>query len=382
MKHAKSWLLFLLLGLLLAGCGTNKPRPAEVTLRQRMDIRRAYIGITAEPEVARLFGGARPRWLNGINLPWINFGYDFGGETSTVDQMESAFSDFRAAGINSVRVWIHCDGRGSPLFAEPDGAVTGLPERFLRDFRGMLDAAMAHRIMVMPVLWSFDMAKPQTDISPTAGTHAGLVTDPELTQSYIDNALIPLLREVDGHAALFAWEICNEPEWMVENHGIPKAAVQRFHGMLAAAIHEHGKKPVTTGSAGLKWHTDRLEGALGNWWSDAALQAAHDHPRSRLDFYQVHFYDWMIPWGFDPYAYTPAELGLKKPVMIGEAPGQPAQGVSQKTGETVAYAVRDMLVKAVENRYFGHYFWSWSSHDGAGEWRQIREVTPEFAPQW
>lgn len=302
-------------------------------------------------------------WLNGINLPWINFGRDFGVDKTSGKKMAEAFIKFEAAGVNSVRIWIHCDGRASPLFEKPGGLVTGLPAGFLDDFEAMLDAAHRHGIKVMPALWSFDMVKEHKgEKSPFSGVQQSLLLKDDHLDSYVEKALIPLLKRCDAHPALYAWEICNEPEWMVQDHGMPKEAVQRFHARIAAAIHQHGKKPVTTGSASIKWNSDTVPDGEGNWWSDEALQSVCRDKGAHLDFYQVHFYDWMIKYGYDPYQYTPAELGLDKPVMIGEAPGKPGEN----------YSVEEMLKKARDKGYFGHYFWSYAANDGHGDWEQIK----------
>ena len=39
-----------------------------------------------------------------------------------------------------------------------------------------------------------------------------LLLDVEKLQSYLDNALIPMVRELKDHPALGAWDIMNEPE--------------------------------------------------------------------------------------------------------------------------------------------------------------------------
>lgn len=316
-------------------------------------------------------------WLNGINLPWIDFGQDFGGGSDSGPKIQEAFEKFHSAGINSVRIWIHCDGRRNPLFDEPGGRVIGLPDGFLDDFKTILDAAEKNGIKVMPALWSFDMVKDRShEEFATAGVQNNLLMNDAYLDTYIDNALIPLIDACDTHPALFAWEICNEPEWMVENLNIPLDRVQRFHARIAAVIHQNGKKPVTTGSASIKWNSDKVSGAVANWWSDEAMQSVYSDKDAYLDFYQVHVYGWMLKNGFDPYLYTPEELGLDKPVMIGEAPGTNMVGEDAE-GKEVIYTPLDMLRLAREKGYFGHYFWSYAAFDGHGDWQQIKQAVSE-----
>jgi hypothetical protein len=317
------------------------------------------------------------QWLNGINMPWIDFGKDFGKDSDSERAINEAFRKFSAAGVNSVRFWIHCDGRMNPVFDKPGGRVIGLPDGFLDDFEAMLDSAEEHGILVMPALWSFDMVKNRVhEAGPHAGVQVKLLMEDDYLESYIENALIPLLGRCDSHPALFAWEICNEPEWMVENDDltrIPLQRVQRFHARLAAAVHEHGSKPVTTGSSSIKWNSDTVKKAAGNWWSDEAMQAAYDDPKAYLDFYQIHVYGWMLEHGFDPYIHTPESLGLDKPVMLGEAPGKLMEG-TDTAGKAKKYTPRQMLEAAHSNGYFGHYFWSYAAHDGHGNWDSIKKA--------
>jgi hypothetical protein len=104
---------------------------------------------------------------------------------------------------------------------------------------------------------------------------------------------------------LLAWEIINEPEWSVSGPGyttylVTKTEMRRFCGMIAAAVHANSDTMVTIGAAALKWNSNTMPPAEGNWWSDAALQAAFPSSDAYLDFYQVHYYDWMYnpSWGY------------------------------------------------------------------------------------
>ena len=47
-------------------------------------------------------------WINGVNMPWNHCGNDF-GVSFDYNVYNEGFSRYRAAGANSVRVWVHYD---------------------------------------------------------------------------------------------------------------------------------------------------------------------------------------------------------------------------------------------------------------------------------
>ncbi|MBN1809180.1 MAG: cellulase family glycosylhydrolase, partial [Planctomycetes bacterium] len=273
-------------------------------------------------------------WINGVNVPWGWYGIDAGehptwGAGYNASWFEDFFAQCETHGVNCVRLWIHCDGRASPEF-DGSGYVTGLDATFLGDLEDIFTRAEGHGVMVMPCLWSFDMLDDGTGgAGPYAGLHADLIRDTDKTQSYIDNALVPMVEYFAGTENLFAWEIINEPEWGVTGIGttdeqVSLAEMQRFVGMLAEAIHANSGKMATVGAACLKWNSATVPPAEGNYWTDAAIQGAYASGGAYLDFYQVHYYDWMYnaDWGYDPFQLTKPTTfwQLDKPTIVGECP--------------------------------------------------------------
>ena len=331
------WLipLFLLAGL--------KSAPAGAASLDRINIR------------------GKDLFMNGINMAWNDFGRDLTQYDSAV--FGDMFRKVAEAGGNSVRWWVHCDGQATPTF-DAQGMVTGMPEQAFANMGRILDQAAAYGVLVMPVLWSFDMAN---------SNRAKLITDTAYTNSYIRTVLDPLVRRYHGHPGLLAWEICNEPEWMLDDDGsttqrVTKVQLQRFHGLLAAAIRRADPGAlITTGSASLKWcSTDPA--AKGIYYSDQALRAAvGGDSLARLDFYEVHYYSWMrgSGWTYSPWDKPRAAWGLDKPLIIGEFPAQ---------GEVGYLDAVQMHVASVDSGYAGVMSWAFLDNrsDKVGAWADAR----------
>jgi len=335
---------------------------------------------------ATILYNGKEYYINGINIPWNAFGTDAGshyqwGHLYNPVWFENFFSQCEQYGVNCVRWWVHCDGRSSPEF-DDNGYVTGLDSTFLGDFEDILKRAENHKVMVMPCLWSFDMTKDNTGgAGKYGGKHSDLIRDTTKTKSYINNALIPIVKKFANTPNLFAWEIINEPEWSVNNIDaggagdmVTKIEMQRFCGLIAAAIHNNCNKMVTVGSASLKWCSSRIPPAVLNMWSDSALIAASgNNSKAYLDFYQIHYYDWMYnaDWGYDPFqmspAKTPSYWKLDKAVLIGESPATAGK-----------YTVEQMINNSFTNGYCGIMPWSYNAKDGAGTWDEVKNYLKSF----
>ncbi|WP_221032449.1 immunoglobulin domain-containing protein [Actomonas aquatica] len=326
----------------------------------------------------------RPIWLNGINAAWIDWN-DFGGgrfrEFLTVPGdratrgWDEEIASYAAAGINCARIWIDCDGT-HVLRYDSAGNVTGTVDGFIEDVGRLLDIGQRHGVYIMPVLTSFDHAR-EKNWENTWQNWRDLLANDAKIDTYINNVVIPLVEAYPDHPYLFAWEICNEPEWMytgsAEQRGTTRERVVAFHARVAAAINQHTSKPVTTGTAGWQWMSD-LNGFNGRLYSDASLQAAYDSPDARLDFYQVHYYGWMQSQGASPFDedHTPSyflDAELDRPVIIGECPG-----LAAPTGGALL-SVTDAYQAGWANGYAGVMAWSSSGHDGAGTLPEIAVAT-------
>jgi hypothetical protein len=304
----------------------------------------------------RFFVGDRPIFLNGVNTPWNRWN-EFGGDYDP-EWWEAEFGRLRDARVNCVRVWIHCNGRVSPV-TSADGVVSGVPESFWGQTDHLFEQATASRIYLMPALWSFDFTR-------RAERYKKLLADPDKVQSYIDTVLAPLVERYDKHPWLLGWEICNEPEWMFENAGVETSHVIRMHAMLAAAVHRRSSAYVTTGAACVKWNSD-AEGCEGNHWSNEILRAHHPDgdPRAFFDFYQVHYYPWQDQWFGTPFEKTVEAYGMPddRPIIIGE---MPAKGGSARH------------VQLHENGFDGGFGWTSNGIDRNGRLADLQPALLEF----
>ena len=158
-------------------------------------------------------------------------------------------------------IWIHCDGWFTPAF-DDNGYVTGPDETgtFIKDLARFLDTAYENDILVTLVLWN--------GATSMKNGLRDLVNDDEKLQSYIDNALTPMVKELSTKVSLGAWEIMNEPEgsvainsdgnscfdtsslqgsgagWTGEN--VPMAKFLKFFNRQIAAIKKQDPKALAT----------------------------------------------------------------------------------------------------------------------------------------
>jgi len=100
----------------------------------------------------------------------------------------------------------------------------------------------------------------------------------------------------------------------------------------------------------LKWNSDHGS-AEANYWSDVALQEAYPSQVGKLDFYNVHFYDWMVnpSWGYDPCRGNVSYWGMDKPVVIAELPPTSSY-----------YSASVMMNCALSGGFVGDMFWAYN----------------------
>jgi hypothetical protein len=291
----------------------------------------------------------------GVNLPWIQYGGDFGANAWRPDGgvateaaravAARALGDIAAAGASVVRWFLLCDGRAG-LVTDDRGRLTDLDARVLRDMDAALELAAASGVKIMFVLVDFHWCHRGRRLNGVdLGGRRRVLADRDARARLLDHVVVPIVSTFGSHDAVWAWDVINEPEWVTLGLGtlnparaISRDAMKTFIADTAAAIRGVATQPVTVGLASARW-----------------LPLVASAP---LDFYQVHWYDKLDRHA--PLDRPVSQLGADRPVVLGEFP---TRGSRVEAGEIVR------LARA--HGYAGAFPWSWMADDEATD----REVS-------
>lgn len=370
-------------------------------------------------------------FLSGANVAWNNFARDVGPNPSHPEMSTFAgmFGDVENHEGNTMRLWLHTNGAHTPAW--DDSTVIGPGENTIRDLRAILDEAQRNNVGLIVCLWSFDMLRTSYGPGVTNRAHA-LLTQRDKTESYVHNALVPMVEALSDHPALVAWEIFNEPEGMSHEYGwddirhVAMTDIQRFVNLSAGAIHRTDSTALVTNgawsfsvltetglpSAGAKRpepdalrsdqvraiqhhlsRGDRLpvseaearsyyRGFLAakqqpqNYYRDDRLIDAGGDEDGTLDVYTVHYYEW-AGTEQSPFHHPAEQWGLNKPIVIGEFfLGGSHDGSGDGEPDSV-YGVRwqDLYTSLYDHGYAGALGWQWF------DWDRQREGLTENWPR-
>ena len=302
-------------------------------------------------------------FLMGANYPWLNYGLDFGGDTvwgtngvaKNYTQINTDMANMSASGVDVVRWWVFSDSRAGITY-DLSGTPTGVVSGFFKDLDAAIEIANINHIQLVLSLFDFGyLYWPSSYSGLTMGGHSDVLRDPIKTDALITYVINPIMQRYASEFAILAWEIMNEPEWIIydipqpsPNSGADCITLTEFYNFaskISASIHQFTSSYVTIGSASLKWN--RI------WTNVYADQRGFNH--LNLDFYQSHYYPWMdnifIPndpdlgttW-LSPFQQNVLDLQLDKPMVIGEL-----------EGNATTYDQYNTLLK---NGYVG--IWPWS----------------------
>lgn len=214
------------------------------------------------------------------------------------------------------RYWLFADLRAGVRFAA-DGSVVGLDDRFLRDVDELVRVARASGLYLILTLFDFLAgAEPVVVDEVRTFGRAALITDATLRRTLLDNALRPLFQRYADEPVILAYDVFNEPEWLLTDVAIPAgkrpaeirsggvaslAMMRSFVGDVAGLLRAvGGRQLLTVGSASPRW--------VGLW-------------RDLVDIGQFHW--WVGPGQIDEGSTLPAAAGGRVG-FIGEFGASPA----------------------------------------------------------
>jgi len=299
-------------------------------------------------------------FLSGTNLAWNDFANDVGPGSTDLNHFRSVFDQMESKGGNIMRLWVHTNGVNTPAWN--GSMVTGPGSGAINDLKNILDEAWDRKVGLMICLWSFDMLR-TTNGGGVNNRSRDILTKTVNRDSYINNALTPMVQQLAGHPAIIAWEIFNEPEGMSKEHGwsnitgpiadrVSMANIQKFVNLCAGAIHRADPSAkVTNGAWSFISQTDVGPGNT-NYYRDDRLIAAGGDPDGTLDFYCVHYYDW-AGTERSPFHHDASHWGLNKPIVVAEFYPDSSGGGCVNCGSTP--------YQNLYNRgYAGALSWSWT----------------------
>jgi hypothetical protein len=285
----------------------------------------------------------------GANLPWLDYGQDFGasawrprGGVAQPDRREAmrrGLDRLAEAGASLVRWWLLADGR-SALREGTAGGVS-LAEPFLDDVSAAVDALRETRLRALFVLTDFQWFRPrQRERGVGLFGRSRLVRDPSRRADLLGSVFAPIAERFGREPAIFAWDLMNEPEWSTFGVGTldPLASISRggmraYLSELAALFHARAAQPLTVGLASVRG-LPLLDGV-------------------DVDFHQVHWYERTDDAASLSRPVATRALGGRR-LLLGEFP---TRGASVSPAE--------ILHRAAVAGYAGALAWSLLAGDPA-----------------
>jgi hypothetical protein len=244
-----------------------------------------------------------------VNLPWFTYGQDFGqahgwgwaGVSTNRSRLAATFKRLRQSGVHYVLWFLLFDGRGALEF-DSNGYVTGLDPAFFRDYDVAIDVAREQDMGIVWVLLDYYFMFPaKQENGASMFGHADVIEQPDKRESFLNNALKPILRRYPVESQIVGWVLVNEPENALKNGALSHESLQAFMHEASALIRQTTyRQPVSVSAGDL----------------ESLLEYA-ETLSSEFDFFIFHHYESFLP---PPVSHIRNLLSQEndKPIYIGE----------------------------------------------------------------
>jgi hypothetical protein len=286
----------------------------------------------------------------GANLPWLDYGQDFGrsawqpaggvAQPARRERLRRELGELAASGASLVRLWLLGDGR-SGLVEDADAGLIGLDPCVFPDLDAALAAFREAGLRALLVLTDFLWFAPARTVRGVRlGGRRDHVRDPAHRAQLLERVFAPIAERYGRAPEVAGWDLMNEPEWATLGVGTldPRRSISRremrdFLRDLATVFHEHARQPLSVGLASARF-TSLLDGLP-------------------LDGAQVHWYE-----SIDNLTT------LARPVAP-SAPGRPAPLLGEFPTRGASVPPARILEIARDAGYSGALAWSALASDRA-----------------
>ena len=297
-------------------------------------------------------------WISGVNTPWQHWN-DFGGNFDAA-WWKSHFKSLHQNHVLATRVWLSCNGDNPSPGIKPDGTVTAPTAKFWADVDELFAIAKSERVYLMTALFSFDHTKKG---NRNAGAWVRMQSTANGRASFVSEYVEPLIKRYRANPFFFSIDVGNEIDWHWDNQGLKQSDTVDLVARVANAVHKHSKVLVCQGmGTAAKYLSTKYK---GNCMSDASLGSKQ--PGAHVDFYNIHYYDWVRQWFSSPFDQSPSQMGIEgKPAIVGECPSKGSAGMS----------ITENYQKAFKNGWQGVMPWTSNGVDDNGT---LKDMVPGSA---
>lgn len=257
----------------------------------------------ALPPSSRIAWQGGSYYLHGANVPWVNWGTDFGGgpngggvsSAASQAMLTQVFTQAQASGMHVIRWWTFEGSTETwhPYWIMRDSANNpiGITPSVYQDFDAALALADKYDFY-----YDFCLFASASDFPSTWRT------DPTQRQM-LANVLGQLFAHYKGNPRILSWECFNEPEWDIQSGTITQSDCVATGAAIAASVHANCGAYATVGPI---------------YYSYCSIWL-----NSGMDFYAPHWYDDMT-WGSGMdaiatnYGAIKSTYGIKAPIVLGE----------------------------------------------------------------